>query len=59
MRRGDLAVDLQAAPNRASTGHVDADALTLPLPNGGSDVPLPLGVLHGWQGDVQLGVGQI
>ncbi len=31
----------------------------LPLPNGGSDVPLPLGALHGWRGDVQLGIGQL
>ena len=56
--RGELAVDLSGAEPRVS-GHVDTDAVTLPMPNGGSDVPLPLGVLHGWRGDVRLGIGQL
>ena len=56
--RGDLAVDLSGTEPRVS-GHVDTDAVTLPMPNGGSDVPLPLGVLHGWRGDVRLGIGQL
>ena len=55
---GELAVDLAGAEPRVS-GHVDTDAVTLPMPNGDSDVPLPLGVLHGWRGDVQLGIGQL
>ena len=55
---GELAVDLGGAEPRVS-GHVDTDALTLPMPDGGSDVPLPLGVLHGWRGDVQLGIGRL
>ncbi len=55
---GELAVDLAGAEPRVS-GHVDTDAVTLPMPNGDSDVPLPLGVLHRWRGDVQLGIGQL
>ena len=54
---GDLAVDRSGVEPRL-TGHVRSEALTLPLPNGGSDVPLPLGALHGWRGDVQLGIGR-
>ena len=56
--KGNLAIDLQAVRPRVD-GRIDADTLTLPLPNGGSDVPLPLGLLHGWQGDVQIAAGQI
>ena len=56
--KGELAVDLSGTEPRVS-GHVDTDAVTLPMPNGGSDVPLPLGVLHGWRGDVRLGIGQL
>ena len=55
---GDLAVDRSGVEPRL-TGHVRSEALTLPLPNGGSDVPLPLGALHGWRGDVQLGIGEL
>jgi hypothetical protein len=55
---GDLALDESGAEPRL-TGHVLSEALMLPLPNGGSDVPLPLGALHGWRGDVQLGIGQL
>jgi uncharacterized protein involved in outer membrane biogenesis len=40
-------------------GHVDADALPLPLPAIASEVPLPFGVLRGWQGELQLGIGQL
>jgi hypothetical protein len=55
---GGLAFDLSGAVPSVS-GHVDTDALTLPWPNGGSDVPLPVGLLHGWRGDVQLGAGHV
>jgi hypothetical protein len=53
--RGALDVDANGAEPHVS-GHVDADDLTLPIPNGGSGAPLPFGVLHGWQGNVQLAV---
>jgi len=55
---GGLAFDLSRAEPRVS-GHVDTDAVTLPLPNGDSTVPLPFGVLRGWQGDVQLAIGRL
>ena len=38
---------------------ISVDTVMLPLPNGGSDVPLPFGVLQGWRGDVQFGFGQL
>ncbi len=56
--RGDLALDHSGAEPRA-TGHIRLDRVMLPLPNGGSDVPLPFGVLQGWRGDVQFGFGQL
>jgi uncharacterized protein involved in outer membrane biogenesis len=40
------------------SGHVDVDALALPAA-GDPDVPLPFGMLHGWRGDVRLGVGRL
>ncbi len=55
---GDLALDRSGAEPQV-TGHIGSDALTLPLPDGASNVPLPLGVLRGWRGDVQLGFGQL
>ena len=36
------------------TGRISTGALPLPLPNGNSDVPLPIDVLHGWQGDLTV-----
>ncbi len=55
---GELAFDLESGAPRVS-GRVDTDAVTLPLPNGASALPLPLGILHGWRGGVQLGIGQL
>jgi hypothetical protein len=55
---GDLALDLRSGEPRVS-GRVATDAVMLPLPNGASALPLPLGVLHGWRGDVQLDIGQL
>jgi hypothetical protein len=55
---GDLIIDRSGAEPRL-TSHVRSEALRLPLPNGGSDVPLPLGALHGWRGDIQLGIGEL
>jgi hypothetical protein len=54
---GDLALEQGGAPH--VSGHVNTDAVTLRLPDGSSDVPLPLGTLHGWQGDLQLAIGQL
>ena len=39
------------------TGHVHAETLAIPLPDGASDVPLPLGILHGWRGDLRVEIG--
>jgi uncharacterized protein involved in outer membrane biogenesis len=39
------------------TGHVYADSLAVPLPDGSSDVPLPLAILHGWRGDLKVEAG--
>jgi hypothetical protein len=55
---GDLALDLRSGEPLLS-GRVDTDAVTLPLPNGAATLPLPLGILHGWRGNVQLGIGQL
>jgi hypothetical protein len=55
---GELAFDLGSGEPRVS-GRVDMDAVTLPLPNRDSSMPLPLGALHGWRGDLQLGIGQL
>jgi AsmA-like C-terminal region/AsmA family len=41
------------------SGRFRVDALPLPIVNGGSEVPLPIGLLHGWRGDVQLDIGQV
>jgi hypothetical protein len=56
--RGDLAVDRHDAISRI-TGQLGFDALTLPLPKGGSDAPLPFGVLHGWAGDLRFDIGRL
>ncbi len=56
--RGDLALDHSGAELR-TTGHIHLGAVTLPLPNGGSDVPLPFGVLEGWRGNVEFGFDQL
>jgi hypothetical protein len=55
---GELAVDRQGVVSRL-TGHLELDALALPLPDRGSDAPLPFGVLHGWAGDLRLGIGRL
>jgi uncharacterized protein involved in outer membrane biogenesis len=39
------------------TGRVYADSLSVWMPDGSSDVPLPLGVLHGWLGDLRVEIG--
>ena len=31
----------------------------LPLPNGGSNVPMPVGMLHGWTGDLGVASGKL
>ena len=56
--RGDLELDPSGAEPR-TTGHIRFGAVTLPLPNGGSNVPLPFGVLAGWRGNVELGFDQL
>ena len=56
--RGDLAFDHSGAEPQVS-GHIHLGVVMLPLPNGGSDVPLPFDALRGWRGDVQLGFDQL
>ncbi len=55
---GNLVLD-QGGAEPHLTGRVYADSLPLPLPNGGSDVPLPLGVLHGWRGELRVEIGRL
>jgi AsmA-like C-terminal region len=56
--RGGLTFDLGHGEPSVS-GRVDTDAVTLPVPSGASRVPLPLNVLRGWRGDVQLAAGRL
>jgi uncharacterized protein involved in outer membrane biogenesis len=55
---GTLNLDQTGAEPRLS-GRISADALPLPLPNGTSEVPLPIGVLHGWQGELNVDIGRV
>ena len=55
---GQLALDQGGAEPRL-TGRVNADTLSLPLPSAESDVPLPRGMLHGWQADLRVRAGQL
>jgi uncharacterized protein involved in outer membrane biogenesis len=41
------------------SGQINVDELVLPLPSWTSNVPLPLGILHGWEGDVQVRIGRL
>jgi hypothetical protein len=56
--RGGLTFDLGHGEPSVS-GHVDTDAVTLPVPDPASTVPLPLDVLRGWSGDVQLAASRL
>jgi uncharacterized protein involved in outer membrane biogenesis len=55
---GKLVLD-ESGSEPVLSGNVIADTLPLPMPAGNSQVPLPIGLLHGWHGNVQIGVGQI
>jgi hypothetical protein len=55
---GDVALDQGSAEPRL-TGHVHADSLSIPVPDADSDVPLPLGVLRGWRGDLRVEAGSL
>jgi AsmA-like C-terminal region/AsmA family len=50
---GDAKLDRSGAEPHL-TGHVHADLLSVPLPDMGSDLPLPFGILHGWRGDLRV-----
>ncbi len=41
------------------SGHIGVDTLPLPMLDGGSEVSLPVGLLHGWRGDVHVDIGQV
>ena len=56
--RGDLAFDLRAAEPGVS-GRLDLDTLRLLTPTDGSDAPLPLALLHGWHGEIRLGLSRL
>jgi hypothetical protein len=53
---GNLALERGGSEPRL-TGRVHVDSLSISLPDGGSDVPLPLGMLRGWRGAVKVEVG--
>ena len=55
---GSVALDRRGG-EPVLTGQVHADTLAVSLPDGASDVPLPLGVLHGWRGDLRVEVGTL
>jgi hypothetical protein len=55
---GNLVLD-GAHETAKVSGRVDAEELVMPLPNWASNVPLPLGILHGWEGDLSVGVGRL
>jgi AsmA-like C-terminal region len=55
---GNVALDLGGG-EPLLTGRVYADAVSVLLPDAGSDVPLPLGVLHGWRGDLQFEAARV
>ena len=55
---GDVALD-QGGAEPHLTGHIHADSLAVPLPDVDSDVPLPLGILRGWRGDLRVEVGSL
>ena len=40
-------------------GQLHADDVPVPVPNAASSVPLPIALLHGWQGDVALTAGRL
>jgi hypothetical protein len=40
-------------------GRVHADSLSVPLPDMGSELPLPFGILRGWRGDLRVDVGSV
>jgi AsmA-like C-terminal region/AsmA family len=52
---GDVALDRGGAEPQLS-GHIHADSLALPVPDVDSGVPLPLGILRGWRGDLRVEV---
>jgi hypothetical protein len=55
---GRIALDASGAVPRVS-GQISTDALSLPLPNGGSNVPMPVGILHGWTGELGVTSGKL
>ena len=55
---GSLTLD-QSSGEPHLTGRIRADDLELPLPNGSSDVPLPLAMLHGWHGELRVEIGRL
>ena len=55
---GQLAVDT-TGPEPRVTGRIAADTLPLPLPVLQQEVPLPLGLLRGWQASLRLSADQV
>jgi uncharacterized protein involved in outer membrane biogenesis len=55
---GKIAFDASGALPRVS-GQISTDTLSLPLPNGGSNVPMPVGMLHGWTGELGVATGKL
>lgn len=55
---GSLALDA-TGPLPMVTGRVRADTVALPLPEGAANAPLPIGLLRGWHGTVEVGARQL
>jgi hypothetical protein len=55
---GRIALDASGALPRVS-GQISTDALALPLPDGGSNVPMPVGILRGWTGELGVASGKL
>jgi uncharacterized protein involved in outer membrane biogenesis len=53
---GNLVLDRRAGGPHVA-GRISIAALPLPIPNGNSEVPFPIGALHGWRGEVMVDVG--
>ena len=47
------------APNRTCSAVSTPNSLSVPLPDMGSELPLPFGILRGWRGDLRVDVGSV
>jgi uncharacterized protein involved in outer membrane biogenesis len=57
--RAEGALALEPGPVPRVTGRVSAETLPLPWPSPHAPDPLPIGLLHGWEGSVRLEAGRV